>query len=47
MAGDLIALFEFEDTPEGIRKSTEKHYRLVPQAELSTADLELYRTRSD
>ena len=43
---DLIALFAFETGTNGIAISTEKHYRLVPSANLTAADLENYRTRS-
>lgn len=43
---DRIALFEFEQTKEGIRVSTEKHYRLVPPEELTPQELENYRRRA-
>jgi hypothetical protein len=45
MAGDLIALFAFEGTPEGVRKSSERHYRLVPRSEITDEDLRRYRER--
>jgi len=32
---DLIALFEFESTPDGVRVRTERHYQLVPPEELT------------
>lgn len=42
--GNLIALFEFEKDDAGaVRVAEEKHYRLVPAAELSDSDLERYR----
>ena len=40
---DLIALFEFETTSDGIRIRTERHYHLVPPEELTEEDLRLYR----
>jgi hypothetical protein len=40
---DLIALFEFESTSEGVRVRTERHYHLVPPEELTVEDLRLYR----
>ena len=46
MADDVIAMFEFEDTDEGVRVSSEQHYQLVPSAELTEADLEAYRKRT-
>lgn len=45
MGDDLIALFELEETPEGIRVSSEKHYRLVSPEELSLEELEMYKSR--
>jgi hypothetical protein len=45
MEEDLIALFEFEKTEDGIRVSTEKHYRLVNPDELTEEELEAYRKR--
>jgi hypothetical protein len=47
LAPDLIALFEFEDTPDGIRKVSEKHYRLVPSDELSPEEIAAYASRPD
>jgi len=46
LARAIIALFAFETGTNGIAISTEKHYRLVPSASLTAADLENYRTRS-
>ncbi len=43
--GNLIALFEFEQTKEGIKVSSEKHYRLVRPDELSPEELESYNIR--
>jgi len=45
MDNDLIALFEFEQTDEGIRVSSEKHYRLVLPDELTDKDLQSYSER--
>lgn len=45
MRSDLVALFEFEEDGEDIRVVAEKHYRLVPPADVSDADLERYRQR--
>ncbi|MHB8618553.1 MAG: endonuclease [Chloroflexota bacterium] len=45
LQGDLIALFDFEEGPNGLALLSEKQYRLVPPDSLSAADLELYRHR--
>ena len=45
MRSDLVALFEFEEDGEDIRVVAEKHYRLVPPADVSDADLDRYRQR--
>jgi hypothetical protein len=45
MKGDLIALFEFEQTEAGMKILAEKHYRLVPPDQLSDAERESYRVR--
>ena len=45
MSRDLIALFEFEDSGNGVALVTEKHYRMVEPQELTPADLESYRSR--
>jgi hypothetical protein len=42
---DLIVLFEFESGEDGIRVSTERHYRLVPSDRISSEDLMAYRFR--
>lgn len=47
MEDDLIALFEFEKTGQGVRVSAEKHYRLVPPDDLSPAELAAYARRTD
>jgi hypothetical protein len=43
--GNLIALFEFEQTKDGIKVSSEKHYRLVRPDELSPEELQNYSAR--
>lgn len=45
MQDDLIALFEFEHSKQGITVVSEKHYRLVPGEEVTEADLKSYRQR--
>jgi hypothetical protein len=42
---EAIALFEFEDQSGQIVVSSEKHYRLVPQEEVTDEDLAGYRRR--
>lgn len=46
MENDVVALFEFEQTNEGVGIVSEKHYRLVKPDELSNAEIEKYRLRS-
>jgi len=46
MRDNVIALFEFELTEDGIRKSQEKHYKLVPNDELTEEDLDNYKKRT-
>ena len=46
MDNAMIALFEFEETDEGLRIAAERHYRLVPPESLTPEELETYRTRS-
>jgi hypothetical protein len=46
MDDELIALFEFEQTPDGVRVSSERHYRLVHPQSLSSEELDEYRRRS-
>lgn len=45
MVDDVIALFEFETTREGIKIICEKHYRLVPPEELSDEEIMQYKSR--
>ena len=45
MEYNLIALFEFEQTKDGIKVSSEKHYRLVRSDELSPEELQSYFVR--
>jgi len=45
MEDDLIALFEFEQSKEGVAIVSEKHYCLVPGEEVTEADLRSYRER--
>jgi len=47
MAEGVIALFEFEEGDSGLVISAEKHYKLVPPEEVTEADLQKYRERSD
>jgi hypothetical protein len=42
MAESVIALFEFQDTEEGLKITREKHYRLVPPDEITSEDLKRY-----
>lgn len=46
MADDLIALLEFEEGENGIVLSSEKHYRLVLSGDITSNDLDTYRSRS-
>jgi len=41
-----IALFEFEQSSEGIKLYREQHYMLVPPEEMTETDLQIYRQRS-
>jgi len=45
MEDQLIALFAFELTDIGIAVSQERHYRLVPPADVTLEDLDTYRAR--
>lgn len=45
MTKQVIALFEFDQSDDGIKVSTEKHYKLVRPDELSPKELEDYRKR--
>ena len=42
---NLIALFSFEKGENGVKISTERHYRLVPPEEMTEEDIENYRKR--
>jgi hypothetical protein len=46
MPHDVIALFEFESSDQGIGVASEKHYKLVPPEEVTEADLQAYRERT-
>ncbi|WP_026632772.1 hypothetical protein [Dyadobacter alkalitolerans] len=46
MPDGSIAIFEFENTSDGIKISTEKHYRLVQLSELTNEELESYKSRT-
>jgi hypothetical protein len=39
MSDDSIALFEFVQTQRGVRVSQERHYKLVPQEEITESEL--------
>ncbi|MEI7732292.1 MAG: endonuclease [Verrucomicrobiota bacterium] len=41
----VIVLFELEQTNDGVRINSEKHYRLVPHEEVTDVDLMNYRQR--
>lgn len=43
MSDDVIALFEFEDSDDGVRVREERHYRLVPHEQLTADELARYR----
>jgi hypothetical protein len=43
---DLIALFEFQNSEEGVALVTEKHYRLVLPDEISDTDLLTYQGKT-
>jgi hypothetical protein len=45
MQNGVIAMFEFEQGEDGIRVSSERHYRLVRPDELSAEELVNYRSR--
>lgn len=47
MVDDVIALFEFEQTDDGVRVREERHYRLVPQDKLTAAELARYRQAAE
>lgn len=43
----LIVLFAFEQTTDGLRIITERHYRLVEAEELSNDEIATYQTRPE
>jgi hypothetical protein len=45
MEGGVIAMFEFENSSDGISIASEHHYRLVPANDLTAEELETYRNR--
>ncbi len=47
MEKDLIALFEFEQSKDGIKVTSEKHYRLVKPDSLSAEELQSYSKRQN
>ncbi len=47
MEKDLIALFEFEQSKDGIKVISEKHYRLVKPDNLSAEELRTYSKRQN
>ena len=46
MEGNVIALFQFEQTEEGVGISEEKHYKLVAPDDLSPEELARYVQRA-
>ncbi len=47
VGADLIALFDFEESENGVAVSSERQYRLMPSDGITAADLTLYRTRPE
>ena len=45
MKGDVIALFEFESTAEGVKIASEEHYQLVSAADVTPEVIKSYRER--
>jgi hypothetical protein len=45
MEGDVIALFEFESTAEGVKIASEEHYQLVSPEEVTPEVLKAYHER--
>ncbi len=43
MVDEVIAIFELQQTTKGVRKSSERHYKLVRREEITEEDLEKYR----
>lgn len=46
LSDEVIALFSFEQTDQGIAITSEKHYALVPPEDLSEEEIERYRQRA-
>lgn len=46
LSNNVIVLFEFQQSDDGVRIASEKHYRLVSPAEFDAAELENYRRLS-
>ncbi len=46
MQDGVIAIFEFEESENGIGIAAEKHYKLVPPEEVTEEDLKTYRNRA-
>lgn len=46
VADDVIALFELEESENGVALIAEKHYRLVPSQEVTQDDLHTYANHS-
>lgn len=42
MEGNVIAMFAFQETENGVRLHKERHYQLVPHEQVSAADLATY-----
>lgn len=42
LAGRALAILEFVETPSGSKIADEKHYEVVPQEEITAADLQTY-----
>lgn len=42
-----VAIMEFASTQEGIRLVGERHYQLVPKAEVTDSDIDLYRSMNE
>jgi hypothetical protein len=47
MQDEIIAVIELEQTPDGIRKTHERHYKLVSRDQITAEDLSKYRLGSD
>ena len=43
MNDNLIALFGFQETPDGVGLTIEKHYRLTLPKDVTQADLQAYQ----